>query len=68
MWPGHNTKLDLILEHLKINVPVPVKQPHSFNLGLPIPQTLNTSEVNSEPAGTLEKQLNFLQDFIDLLH
>ena len=32
-----NIKLNLILEHLKINVPVPAKQPQLFNLGLPIP-------------------------------
>ena len=62
-----NTKLNLILKHFKINVPVSVKQPYSSDLGLPIPQASNTSKVNSEPAGTSEKQLNSLQDLIDLL-
>lgn len=50
-----NIKLDLIIEHLNINRPISVKQSHLIDLGSPIPQISNASEVNSELTDALEK-------------
>ena len=55
-----NIKLNLILEHFKINVSIFVKQFYSSDLNSPISQISNIFKVNSKSAGTSEKQLNSL--------